>query len=96
SPNRRAFDLSPCTGAAIAQDKLEPILREAARARGADIRLGVEMVSFTQDDNGISVRVRPRDGAPEYEIAADYMIAASGAESTIRDTLGITRNGVGH
>ncbi|MBN8987938.1 MAG: FAD-dependent monooxygenase [Rhizobiales bacterium] len=95
-PNRSAVDLSPCTGAAIAQDKLEPILREAARDRGADMRLGVEMVSFAQDDSGVSVRLRPRDGALEYEIAADYMIAASGADSTIREMLGITRSGVGH
>lgn len=96
APPQRAVDLSPCTGAAIAQDKLEPILREAARDRGADMRLGVEMVSFARDDSGVSVRLRPRDGAPEYEIAADYMIAASGAESTIRETLGITHSGVGH
>ncbi|HXI06454.1 MAG TPA: FAD-dependent monooxygenase [Bradyrhizobium sp.] len=96
SPNRRAVDLSPCTGAAIAQDKLEPILRQAACDRGADVRLGVEMVSFVQDDSGISLRLRPRDGAPEYGIAADYMIAASGADSAIRETLGIPRSGVGH
>ena len=34
----RQLEQSPCTGAAIAQDRLEPILRAAARAHGADLR----------------------------------------------------------
>ncbi len=34
-PAQRSAALSPCTGAAIAQDKLEPILRAAALEAGA-------------------------------------------------------------
>src|SRR5687767_571391 len=35
---------SPHRGAAIAQDRLEPMLRDAASERGADLRLGTELV----------------------------------------------------
>lgn len=87
---------SPCTGAAIAQDLLEPILRTAAIERGADLRQGIEMVSCTQWADGVVLRVRERDGGAEYDIHADYMIAADGADSAIRERLGIRRAGVGH
>lgn len=94
-PDERDGTLSPSTGAAIAQDRLEPILREAASERGADLRLGVEMLSFTQDKVGVTVLVRERDTQEEYEIRADYMIAADGADSSIRGQSGIDRRGVG-
>jgi putative polyketide hydroxylase len=87
---------SPCTGAAIAQDLLEPILRTAAIERGADLRHGVEMLSFTQTSNGVSARMRERDSGEEYTLTADYMIATDGADSPIREQLGIERVGVGH
>ncbi len=87
---------SPCTGAAIAQDLLEPILRQAALERGAELRLGVEMLTFEQTDEGVTARVRDRGTGGEYTIAADYMIAADGARSPIRERLGIARDGVGH
>jgi 2-polyprenyl-6-methoxyphenol hydroxylase-like FAD-dependent oxidoreductase len=87
---------SPSTGAAIAQDKLEPILRAAALARGADLRLGVEMLGFEQGAEGVSVDVRERDTGRQYRIMADYLIGADGADSAVRDALGIQRQGVGH
>jgi 2-polyprenyl-6-methoxyphenol hydroxylase-like FAD-dependent oxidoreductase len=87
---------SPSAGAAIAQDKLEPVLRAAALARGADLRLGVEMLSFEQLAGGVSLEVREREGDRTYRIMADYVIAADGADSATRKALGIARNGVGH
>ena len=86
---------SPCTGAAIAQDLLEPILRTAATERGADLRSGVEMLSFAQSADGVVARVRRRESGEDYNVAADYMIAADGADSVIRERLGIARRGVG-
>lgn len=92
----RSHDLSPCTGAAIAQDKLEPILRNAAQEMGADLRYGVELLSFAQCSEQVTVQLRDRDSGFEYEITADYLIAADGATSSIRERLGIERSGVGH
>lgn len=87
---------SPCTGAAIAQDMLEPLLRTEAIKRGADLRQGTEMLSFAQGPDGVVLRVGERDGGAEYDIHADYLIAADGADSAIRVYLGIGRKGVGH
>ncbi|MEO9078376.1 MAG: FAD-dependent oxidoreductase [Rhodanobacter sp.] len=94
----RAFGekASPCNGAAIAQDKLEPMLRRAALKHGADLRLGTEVLSFEQDADGVIAHIRDRDTGEQYAIHADYMIAADGADSPIRETLGIARSGVGH
>lgn len=41
---------SPCRGAAIAQDRIEPIIRTRAIELGADVRLNTQVTSFEQDD----------------------------------------------
>ncbi|MDB5621064.1 FAD-dependent monooxygenase [Tardiphaga sp.] len=92
----RSEALSPCSGAAIAQDRLEPILRNACVDLGSDLRLGVEVIGFEQEEDRVQVRLRERDGGLEYEVTADYVIAADGATSAIRESLGIGRSGVGH
>jgi len=88
--------LSPNTGAAIAQDKLEPILREAALEFGADLRYCTELLEFEDHGNCIVARLLDRKSGQEYAINADYLIAADGADSTVRESLGIAREGVGH
>lgn len=88
-------DYSPCTGASIAQDKLEPLLRERAQALGADIRLGTELVSFAQDAAGITAHLRERATGREYELRAAYLVAADGTNSPVREALGIGRRGLG-
>lgn len=86
---------SPCTGAAIAQDRLEPVLRDSASELGADVRMSTELVSFRQDDTGVVATVRPRGTGDEYTIRADHMIAADGHASPVRAALGIARSGHG-
>jgi putative polyketide hydroxylase len=88
------FEYSPAAATAIAQDRLEPILRNRAVALGADLRLGIEMTDFTQDDDGVTVTLQPRDGA-RYRIRAQYLVAADGTGSQIRDAVGINRSGEG-
>ena len=78
---------TPCTWTMCAQDALEPLLAEAARAAGADLRFGSELVSFHQD--GEHVRCMVRTGASESELVADYLLAADGAASPIRTQLGL-------
>ncbi len=88
--------LSPVRGAAILQDKLEPILRKAARECGADLRLGVELLNFLQDAAGVTAEVRDRLTNQAYRIRASCLIAADGADSPIREKLSIPRQGVGY
>ena len=99
TPGESESDLhiaSPCKGVAIAQDLLEPILRAAAIKAGVDLRQGVEMQSFSQTDSGVMARVRDRVSGVNSEIAAEFMVAADGADSPVREKLGIQRRGVGH
>ena len=89
------IEYSPCTGAAIAQDRLEPILRERAIELGADVRMNTELTSFEQSADSIVASLRHRDGS-KYNLRAEYLVAADGHRSPIRQMLGIGRNGRGH
>jgi putative polyketide hydroxylase len=84
------YEYSPERATAIAQDRLEPILRDRAVALGADLQPGTEMVGFTQDADGVTVTLRDGD-----QLRAAYVIAADGARSPARDSLGIGRSGRG-
>lgn len=90
------IEYSPCTGAAIAQDRLEPILRQKALELGADIRLETELIDFEQDDDGVDVSLRERSGGRVYQMRAAYVVAADGNHSAVRERLQIRRNGRGH
>jgi len=88
------IEYSPSKGVAVAQDRMEPLLRDRARELGADIRMSTRMLEFSQDDDGVTALVQG-DGEP-YEIRADYLVAADGHRSPIREGLGITRSGRGY
>jgi putative polyketide hydroxylase len=90
----RPASYSPCTGASIAQDRLEPILRDKAIELGADVRLDTRLLSFEQGTAGVVARLRHRDGRG-YSLRADYMVAADGHSSPIREGMGIRRQGHG-
>lgn len=91
---RQEVELTPCKSAAIAQDKLEPLLRDRAIALGADIRMSTKLVSFEQDESGVTTVLEPR-GGEVYTLRADYMVAADGHASPVREALGIARSGHG-
>jgi putative polyketide hydroxylase len=86
---------SPCSGAAIAQDRMEPILRDRALELGADLRMSTELSRFEQDADGVTAWLRHRDGT-ESTVRANYLIAADGHRGPVRDALGIGRQGRGH
>jgi putative polyketide hydroxylase len=91
-----SFDnISPSAFGWIDQDKLEILLRERARQLGADIRFDTELVSFEQDDTGVTTVLQNRSTDTEQTLHADYLIAADGANSSIRRRLGIEVEGLG-
>ena len=77
------------------QSRLEPILLVAAKQRGGDVRYSTELVAFTQDDTGVVATLQDRITGRSYVVRSDYLIAADGAHSHIRETLGIASQGVG-
>lgn len=86
-------ELSPAGWANASQEAAEPILLARARELGAEVRFGTEMVAFTQDD--FEVHAVLRDAKGEYRVRADYLVAADGHRSPIRNTLGIGTHGRG-
>jgi 2-polyprenyl-6-methoxyphenol hydroxylase-like FAD-dependent oxidoreductase len=92
-PDAKPF--SPTQPATCDQHVLEPILKARAEALGADVRFNTEFLSFVQDANGVSIRVRQRATGAEESIEAAYLIAADGADGEIRELLGVGRSGAG-
>jgi putative polyketide hydroxylase len=77
------------------QSRLEPILLEAARQRGVDVRYNSELVSFTQDRRRVTATIRNRSTGTSSLIHADYLAACDGAHSQIRDAIGVRTEGLG-
>lgn len=87
--------ISPTVAARGTQDRIEPVLLAAARERGGDLRFSTELLSFEQDEAGVTATVRERADKKVYTVRADYMIAADGANSRTRSILGVTTSGRG-
>ncbi|NLR78378.1 FAD-dependent oxidoreductase [Chitinophaga eiseniae] len=87
--------LSPETGARCTQDLAEPILRAAAEERGADLRFYTEMISFSQEENLITAVLLNRETGATTTVTADYLVAADGANSPIRQQLQLPTTGPG-
>jgi len=86
SPTKRLF---------MTQQSLEPILRNGAQDRGAQLHFATELLSFEQDATGVTARVRNVNTGKTATIRAKYMIAADGNRSPIREALGIAMHGHG-
>ncbi|MBW4716320.1 aklavinone 12-hydroxylase RdmE [Saccharothrix obliqua] len=87
--------LSPEPFGMSSQDFVEPVLLAAAREHGADVRFGTELTSFTRDDSGVTATLLDRATGETYRVRADYLVAADGHRSTVREALGIRRRGRG-
>jgi len=87
--------LSPCRRLFLNQPTLEPILRDCARAGGASIVQGAEIVDVHQDSGGVSLTIQKIDDKSTREVRGDYLIAADGGHSSIRAALGIDYDGRG-
>jgi 2-polyprenyl-6-methoxyphenol hydroxylase-like FAD-dependent oxidoreductase len=93
--NEGVEHLSPTSRLFITQIGLEPLLRERARELGAEHRYGTELISFEQDDDGVTSMIRTRDDGPVETVRSDYLVAADGARSLVREQLGIQMEGRG-
>ncbi|GAA4602635.1 FAD-dependent oxidoreductase [Actinoallomurus liliacearum] len=85
-------DVSPSPSAFVKQSDLEEVVRAHARAAGADLRFGHRFLHLRQHDDHVAARVLGADGRA-YTVEADYLLAADGNGSVIRQALGIGRSG---
>ena len=101
SPERRVAPLgfpTPDQAAAVSptgpvispQDHVEPVLLRRIEALGlTDLRFGTEVLALRQGASAVETTVVDRTTGERSIVHADYVVAADGARSTVRDLLGI-------
>jgi putative polyketide hydroxylase len=77
------------------QSSLEPMLLAETRRRGSEVRYGTELRSFEEDDTGVTAVLRDLDSGEDQTVRADFLIAADGVHSKIRESLAVTTSGYG-
>src|SRR5688572_2330323 len=93
--NEGIRDVSPCERVFISQSLLEPLLRQRADDLGAELRFATDLVSFEQHADHVHAVIRNRDSEETHDVYAQYMVAADGAHSRVREALGIRTEGRG-
>jgi len=79
----------------VSQYTLEPLLKEAAESMDRiDVRFGTELLSFAQDDDGVTAVLRGPDGE-QRTLRARHLVGCDGGASTVRKQLGIALAGDG-
>ena len=86
---------SPSAWCLCSQNDLEPVLLDHAREHGGDLRFSTELMSFDSDSTGVTAVVKSRETGEHTTIRADYLVAADGPRSPVREQLGITQSGPG-
>ena len=86
---------SPCTMLDAPQTVTEPVMMQAAQARGAKVRFDTEYLSHVQDDSGVTTQVRDRLTGATYAIRSKYLVGADGARSKVAADLELPFEGPG-
>ncbi|MBQ0948510.1 FAD-dependent monooxygenase [Streptomyces sp. RK76] len=86
---------SPSSWCLCSQNDLEPELLTHATNLGGDLRFGTELLSFEADTEGVTAIVKSRETGEHTTIRADYLVAADGPRSPVREQLGIGQSGPG-
>jgi len=87
--------VSPCRRLYLNQPNLEPILRERALSAGASLIRGAEVVGVSQDEQGVRLQVKDLESGAQRELRGQYLIAADGGHSKVRELLDIHYQGRG-
>ena len=88
-------EISPSKQTACYQITLEEIMLQEARTLGGELSFYHELVSYEQNEQGVIATIRNCETEKESVIHCDYVIAADGAKSKIREQLGISTEGRG-
>lgn len=94
-PGNGLARFSPSGWCLCSQNDLEPVLVDHARAQGSELRFSTELLTFEQDQDGVTAVVKDRETGEHTTVRADYLVAADGPRSPIREQLGIGQTGPG-
>ena len=68
----------------------DPLLRRTATSFDCvDLRYQTELLDFIQDDSGVTAHLETNEGRTPFSIKARYLIGCDGADSFVRQKLGI-------
>jgi flavin-dependent dehydrogenase len=79
----------------IRRAELDQLLFGHARACGADVREGVEVLGVEFDAQGVTARLRAEDGSPQ-QLRADYLVDATGRQTLLGSALRLKRRHARH
>ncbi|PHD62008.1 FAD-binding monooxygenase [Bacillus toyonensis] len=88
-------EISASKQTACYQIILEEMMLQEAKTLGGELSFYHELILFEQNENGVKATIRDRETEKESVIHCDYVIAADGAKSKIREQLGIKTEGRG-
>ncbi|EDX69208.1 MULTISPECIES: FAD-dependent monooxygenase [Bacillus] len=88
-------EISPSKKTACYQIILEEMILQEARTLGGELSFYHELVSYEQNEHGVIATIRDRETEKESVVHCDYVIAADGAKSKIREQLRISTEGRG-
>ncbi len=87
------IETSPTTGLICSQDALEAVLVDHVRSlSNVTLCFDTELVALEPDTHGVTATIKADDDRT-LPVEADYVIAADGAQSGIRSTLGLDFSG---
>lgn len=93
--NEGVRDVSPSERMFITQILLEPLMKARAEELGARPLFSTELVEFTEDPDGVAALIRDRESGETTNVRAQYLVAADGPRSGVREQLGIGMRGHG-
>ncbi|MER7822919.1 FAD-dependent monooxygenase [Streptomyces sp. NPDC096097] len=89
------LEISPTGMRLCDQQQLEPLVLARAQELGAEVRFGTSFESLTQDAGGVTARLSSVGSDERWTVHCDYLLAADGIRSPVREALGIGRHGPG-
>jgi 3-(3-hydroxy-phenyl)propionate hydroxylase len=83
-------------GVLFRQPELEAVLRAAVdRTPGIELRGGVEVTGVADTGAAVTVTARDGDGGPHPPVRAAFVLGCDGANSTVRELLGVRMRDLG-
>ena len=76
----------------LPQSQTERLVARYLARLGTEVERRVELVAFTQDEDGVRATLQPADGGQETAHVS-YLIACDGAHSPVRHALGVSFSG---
>lgn len=93
---REILDVSPVLPLACPQDLLEPVLVDAVRRAGGEVRFATALVDLHVRPDGVSAELHAgHELGSGIRVHARFVVGADGTRSTVRAALGIATTNLG-